>query len=83
MGAVLNESMNSGCAVIASDAIGSVPFLIKNGVNGIIYKDGNQKDLSQVLMELLDNPEKRKKQSRSLSDNDRNVEWGNCSRAFC
>lgn len=63
-GAVLNESMNSGCAVIASDAIGSVPFLIKNGVNGVIYKDGNQKDLSQLLMELLDNPEKRKKNSQ-------------------
>ena len=30
-GAVLNESMNSGCAVVASHAIGSVPFLIKNG----------------------------------------------------
>lgn len=25
-GAVLNESMNSGCAVVASHAIGSVPF---------------------------------------------------------
>ena len=29
-GAVLNESMNSGCAVVASHLIGSVPFMIKN-----------------------------------------------------
>ncbi len=36
-GAVLNESMNSGCAVVANDEIGSVPFLIQNGVNGLKY----------------------------------------------
>lgn len=59
-GAVLNESMNSGCAVVASHVIGSVPFLIKNGVNGVMYKDGSQKDLSQALMNVLDDPEKRK-----------------------
>ena len=28
-GAALNESMNSGCAVVASDAIGSVPYLMR------------------------------------------------------
>ncbi len=44
-GAVLNESMNSGCTVIASHAIGSVPFLIKNGENGLIYKNGDNNDL--------------------------------------
>ena len=32
-GAVLNESMNSACAVVASHAIGSVPFLLKDGEN--------------------------------------------------
>jgi glycosyltransferase involved in cell wall biosynthesis len=35
-GAVLNESMNSACAVVASHAIGSVPFLLKDGENGFI-----------------------------------------------
>lgn len=60
-GAVLNESMNSGCAVVASHAIGSVPFLIKDGVNGVVYKNGSQRDLNRAVMELLDNPEKRKR----------------------
>lgn len=59
-GAVLNESMNSGCAVVSSHAIGSVPFLIRDGVNGIVYKNGSQKDLNRAVMELLDDPEKRK-----------------------
>lgn len=55
-GAVLNESMNSGCAVIASHIIGSVPFLITDGKNGLIYKNGNTKDLYNKTKQLLDNP---------------------------
>ena len=41
-GAVLNEAMNSGCAVIANDEIGSVPFLLKNSQNGLTYHTENQ-----------------------------------------
>lgn len=53
-GAVLNESMNSGCAVVASHAIGSAPFLIEDGVNGLIYKNGNMADLLCKVQILLD-----------------------------
>lgn len=59
-GAVLNESMNSACAVVASHAIGSVPFLINDGKNGFIYKSGNEDDLFNKVKILLDNSEKRK-----------------------
>ena len=59
-GAVLNESMNSGCAVVASHAIGSVPFLLKDGENGFIYKDGDIDDLYTKVKYLLDNPDERK-----------------------
>lgn len=38
-GAVLNEAMNSGCAVVANHLIGSVPFMINNKDNGLIYKN--------------------------------------------
>lgn len=60
-GAVLNESMNSGCAVVASHAIGSVPFLIDNGKNGVIYENGNEGQLMREVGKLLDNPVYRKK----------------------
>lgn len=60
-GAVLNESMNSGCAVVASHAIGSVPFLIKDGVNGLIYENGNQAHLEKQVCRLLDDKAYRKK----------------------
>ena len=59
-GAVLNESMNSGCAVVASDAIGSVPYLLNDGENGLTYKSGKVKDLYKKVKWLLDNPDKRK-----------------------
>jgi glycosyltransferase involved in cell wall biosynthesis len=52
--------MNSGCAVVASHIIGSVPFLIKDGENGMIYTDGNIDDLYIKVKGLLDNPQKRK-----------------------
>ena len=59
-GAVLNESMNSGCAVVASHAIGSVPYLIEDGKNGLIYKNGDIDDLYNKVKFLLDNPERCK-----------------------
>ena len=54
-GAVLNESMNSGCAVVASDAIGSVPYLMQDSENGLIYKSGDVNMLFEKVKWLLDN----------------------------
>lgn len=51
-GAVLNESMSSGCTVVANEAIGSVPFLIKDGVNGLTY-DGTTGDFSKKVEALV------------------------------
>ncbi len=51
-GAVLNEAMNSGCAVVASHAIGSVPFLLKHGENGLISENGNIDDLCNKVISL-------------------------------
>lgn len=60
-GAVLNESMNSGCAVVASHAIGAVPFLIRDGENGLIYKSGDQTQLEQSVQRLMDDEQFRRK----------------------
>lgn len=60
-GAVLNESMNSGCAVIASHAIGSVPFLIRDGENGLIYENGNQQQFEECVESVIKNSEYRKR----------------------
>ncbi|MBO5746193.1 MAG: glycosyltransferase [Clostridia bacterium] len=64
-GAVLNESMNSACAVVANSAIGSVPFLMEDGENGYMYKDGDVDDLYAKVKRLLDNAEERKRISKN------------------
>lgn len=58
-GAVLNESMNSGCAVVAAACIGSVPFLINESINGLTYTKDH--DLYIKTKFLLDNPEARRR----------------------
>lgn len=56
-GAVLNESMNSGCAVVVSEAIGSTPFLVNNGENGLTYASADVDQLYNHVKYLLDHPE--------------------------
>lgn len=59
-GAVVNEAMNSACAVVASHAAGSVPFLIAHGENGLIFKSGDVDDLYNKVLFLINNPDRRK-----------------------
>ena len=63
-GAVLNEAMNSACAVVASHAIGSVPFLLNEGENGLIYKNGDENGLLDRVVQLIEQPEMRKQLGR-------------------
>jgi len=53
-GAVLNESMNSGCAVIADKHIGAAPYLIKANENGLLY-NGRVSELYKKTKYLLGN----------------------------
>lgn len=56
-GAVVNESMSRGCALVGSDVVGSIPFLIEDGVNGVIFQSCNLKSLEDKVTYLLNNPE--------------------------
>ena len=56
-GAVVNEAMNSGCAVIGCDAAGSVPFLIHDGVNGLTFHAGDQAKLNMNIEKVVTRPE--------------------------
>lgn len=59
-GAVINEAMNSGCAVVANENIGAAPYLIKAGENGLIYQNDSVDELYEKVKYLLDNNEKAK-----------------------
>ena len=56
-GTTVNEAMGAGCAVVASASIGSAPFLIDDGVNGLLYDDLNENDLYLKVCKLLENRE--------------------------
>lgn len=64
-GAVLNESLNSACAVVANKAIGSVPYLMEDGKNGLIYRNGSVHDLYKKTKRLLDDSALRKELGKS------------------
>lgn len=56
-GAVLNEAMNSGCAVVASHETGSASYMLKHEQNGFIYKSGCIDDLYEKTKTLLATPD--------------------------
>ena len=62
-GVVLNEAMNSGCAVIAYKGIGGVPFLIKNNENGLAYTSLD--DFYKKTMKVMDDKALRDKLSKN------------------
>lgn len=64
-GAVLNEAMSSGCAIVASDEIGAVPFLIQDGVNGCIFKSCDLDSLEEKIEYIIKQPEKRIEMSKN------------------
>ena len=52
-GAVLNDAMDAGCAVVASDAAGSTSYLIENGKNGYSYPTGEVDAAAELVEKLL------------------------------
>ena len=62
-GAVLNETMGQVCCPVASNMIGAVPFLLKDGENGMVFESGNIDSLYMKMKELLDNPERMREMS--------------------
>lgn len=60
-GAVMNEAMNSGCAVVANRMVGATPFLIEQGVNGYQYRKDSAEELAKIVIPLIDDKELCKK----------------------
>ena len=57
-GAVLNEAMNSGCAVVAGSEAGAVPFLLRQNQNGLIFDGENEGDFTAKTDYLIRHPER-------------------------
>ncbi|WP_390598312.1 glycosyltransferase [Bacteroides sp. f07] len=67
-GAVLGESMASGCAVVTSHGIGATPFLAKHNENGLIYETGNYGSFERNVLKLIESKELRKRLSKNAID---------------
>lgn len=64
-GAVVNEAMNSGCAVVGSVQAGSVPYLIRDGENGRSYPDNEYEKFRDAVLDLMEHPEERRRMGRA------------------
>lgn len=52
-GAVVNEGMNSGCAIVGSHLVGSIPYLVQHGANGLAYPFSDIDSATQLVMRVL------------------------------
>ena len=72
-GAVLNEAMSSACAVVACREIGSVPFLITHGENGLIYDKHGANTLYDNVKRLIQDKYLRERLQKNAYDTIKSV----------
>lgn len=78
-GAVANESMANGCVLVASDAIGSSPYLIEDGYNGFMFKSCNVESLTEMMEWLLTHPDELKQMQKNAYERMRDVWSPKCA----
>lgn len=74
-GATVNEAMAAGCVVVASNQIGSVPFLIEPGISGAVFRSEDAVDLAETMVSLLAHPDGLDAIARSGAERIRGL-WG-------
>lgn len=63
-GAVVNEAMNSGCAVVANVQAGAVPYLIQHEKNGMVYPGNDYEKMEEAVRYLLEHPKEREQMGK-------------------
>lgn len=72
-GAVVNEGMNSGCVEVVNAQVGAAPYLIRHGVNGLVYPQDNYDKMEELVLDLFANWEKRKQMGRAAYETIRDM----------
>jgi glycosyltransferase involved in cell wall biosynthesis len=61
-GLVVNEAMNQGVPVIATNAVGAAAgALVRHGVNGLVVPERDSAALARAIQEILGDPERRER----------------------
>lgn len=64
-GAVVNEGMNSGCVEVVNAQVGAAPYLIRHGENGLVYPQDRYEKMEELVLDLFQNWDERKKMGRA------------------
>jgi glycosyltransferase involved in cell wall biosynthesis len=64
-GLIVNEVMCAGLPVVATDALGCAPDLVKHGETGLLYSAGDVDALADALKALVCDPERRRKMGQA------------------
>lgn len=64
-GAVANEAMSNGCVLVASDTIGSSPYLIKEGATGFSFTSCDVDSMTEKVKWLIEYPHKMQEMQRN------------------
>lgn len=78
-GAVVNETMNSGCAVVACKNIGAVPYLIKPGISGLTFADSDWNQMCNHVLKLVNDSNFRSMLGKNAYDTMANIWNAECA----
>ena len=82
LGLSLLEAMASGCAVIGTK-IGGIPFVVKDGSNGLLVREKDSHELSNAIITLLKNRKNAEKLGKNAAEFTRkNYSWDRVSKDF-
>lgn len=70
------EGFNAGILVISSN-VGGVPYMIDDGVNGLLFKDDDSNELANKMLESIRNPEDTKVCIQNAHDCVKDYSWQN------
>ena len=71
------EGFKAGLLVIASE-VGGVPYMIEDGQNGLLFERNNDRQMSERMIEAVDNPEATRQMMANAHHCLDAYKWENC-----
>jgi glycosyltransferase involved in cell wall biosynthesis len=81
-GVVINEAMNCGNAIIASENVGAAGDLVQHGCNGLVFKNEQVTDLAMCIDRLCDQENRLRKMGNKSVDIISEWGFGRATRGF-